>query len=313
MDWIEIVMTQDLQHPQHTQQVVQTFNPAPSLPELRLPKNATDAHVHVFGPHAVFPFAPDRQVTPQDAPKEALFAMHEKMGIERCVIVQSALHGQDNRVLEDALRARPGRYLGVALLPTHVSDAELKRLAALGVRGVRFNFMAHLGKPEDSIEQIIDFTHRLKPVGMHLQVHFQSQLIHDLSLHFKKSAVPVVIDHMARVDAELGDSHPDFAALVQLLKSPQFFVKVSGIDRVNARFPFQDPSEPYRAGIALARGLVQTYPHQCVWGSDWPHPNHTHIPDDGVLVQALSEIAPSPEAMERLLVSNPQHLYDFWD
>lgn len=298
-------MTQDL----HT--LVQTFNPNPSKPQLSLPKGATDAHVHVFGPQAVFPFTPERHVTPMDAPKEALFAMHEMMGIERCVIVQSAVHGQDNRVLEDAMLARPGRYLGVALLPTNVSDTELKRLASLGVRGVRFNFMAHLGGNANAIEDIIALTHRLKSVGMHLQVHFQSQLIHELSAHFKKSAVPVVIDHMGRVDAELGPEHADFAQLVELLKSPQFFVKISGIDRVDSRFPFKDSAHPYTAGIALAKLLLQTYPHQCVWGSDWPHPNHTHIPDDGVLVQALNDIAPTTELLQSLLVSTPQSLYGF--
>ena len=39
------------------------------------------------------------------------------LGIERCVIVQSATHGMDNRVVEDALVAKGGAYLGVALLP----------------------------------------------------------------------------------------------------------------------------------------------------------------------------------------------------
>jgi 2-pyrone-4,6-dicarboxylate lactonase len=136
-------------------------------------------------------------------------------------------------------------------------------------------------------------------------------LIHELSAHFKKSAVPVVIDHMGRVDAELGSEHADFAHLVQLLKSPQFFVKISGIDRVDSRFPFNDATHPYRAGIALAKLLLQSYPHQCVWGSDWPHPNHTHIPDDGVLVQALSDIAPTAELLQHLLVSTPQSLYGF--
>jgi 2-pyrone-4,6-dicarboxylate lactonase len=267
--------------------------------------------VHVFGPQALFPFNPDRQVTPKDAPKEALFALHESLGIERCVIVQSAVHGQDNRVLEDAMRARPGTYLGVALLPTQVADAELTRLASLGVRGVRFNFMAHLGRNAQGIEEIIAFTHRLKRVGMHLQVHFESHLIHDLSDPLRKSAVPVVIDHMGRVDAELGVDHPDVVELMQLLRSPQFYVKVSGIDRVDSRFPFKDASHPYHEGIQLAKLLLQTYPHQCVWGTDWPHPNHTHIPDDGVLVQALGEIAPSEELLHHLLVSTPQNLYNF--
>ncbi len=299
-----------------TLKIVQTFNPHPSQPSLKLPKGACDAHVHVFGPRAVFPFDPERQSTPQDAPKELLFKWHKQMGIERCVIVQSMVHALDNRVVEDAIKAGGGNYLGVALLSPHVSDAELQRLAAIGFKGVRFNFMKHLGGAQGEagvqrLKDIIALTHRLKTVGMHLQVHFESSLIHELSKSFEQSAVPVVIDHMARVDAKLGEHHEDFAALMKLLSNPLFHVKVSGIDRIDQSVPFDDPARPYFRGIALARRLVMTYPDQCVWGSDWPHPNHTHIPDDGVLVQALEQIAPEPELKQKILVDNPQRLYGF--
>jgi 2-pyrone-4,6-dicarboxylate lactonase len=64
-------------------------------------------------------------------------------------------------------------------------------------------------------------------------------------------------------------------------------------------------------GTPLAARLVANFPTQCVWGLDWPHPNHTHIPDDGELVDALSKIAPSERALHQLLVSNPQALYRF--
>src|SRR6266850_3177421 len=70
-----------------------SFHPAPSRPKLRLPAGACDAHVHVFGPHGIFPFAEDRPFTPADAPKEKLFAMHAQMDIAHCVIVQSTCHG----------------------------------------------------------------------------------------------------------------------------------------------------------------------------------------------------------------------------
>jgi 2-pyrone-4,6-dicarboxylate lactonase len=272
--------------------------------------------VHVFGPRAVFPFDPERQSTPQDAPKELLFKWHKQMGIDRCVIVQSMVHALDNRVVEDALKAAGGTYLGVALLSTHVSDQELQRLAALGFKGVRFNFMKHLGGAQGEagvqrLRDIIALTHRLKDVGMHLQVHFESALIHELSKSFEQSAVPVVIDHMGRVDAKLGETHEDFSALMKLLHNPNFHVKVSGIDRIDQSFPFDDPTRPYFRGIALARRLVETFPDQCVWGSDWPHPNHTHIPDDGVLVQALSQIAPEASLLKKILVDNPERLYGF--
>src|SRR5260221_14150317 len=121
-----------------------SFHPAPSRPKLRLPAGACDAHVHVFGPHGIFPFAENRPFTPADAPKEKLFALHAMLGIEHCVIVQSTCHGFDNRVVADAIAAKNGDYCGVALLPATEEDSELKRLDALGFCRVRFNFLTHL-------------------------------------------------------------------------------------------------------------------------------------------------------------------------
>lgn len=290
---------------------VQTFALQPSTPRLKLPALACDAHVHVFGPAARFPFSPARHITPVDAPKEALFALHQHLGIERCVMVQTVIHGQDNRVLEDAIAAGQGRYLGIALVPLNVADAELKRLAGLGFRGVRFNFMKHLPGAVDP-EQLLALTQRLKAVGMHLQVHFESSLVHELHSVFMRSAVPVMVDHMGRVDAALGVAGQDFQGLIKLLRAPHMHVKVSGIDRVDPRPPQQWPQDaPYSAGRVLASHLLSEFPDRCVWGTDWPHPNHTHIPDDGQLVDALAHIAPSPAQLERLLVDNPAAFYRF--
>jgi 2-pyrone-4,6-dicarboxylate lactonase len=135
-------------------------------------------------------------------------------------------------------------------------------------------------------------------------VHFESSLVHTLAAPLSRSAVPVVIDHMGRVDASLGAGHADFAALLALMKNPLFRVKVSGIDRIDAR-------PPYGRGIALARTLVQAYPDRCLWGTDWPHPNHTHVPDDATLVDALADIAPTQALREQLLVHNPENFYRF--
>lgn len=280
-----------------------TYNPQPSAPQLRLPRGACDAHVHVFGPAARFPFAERRSFTPADAPKETLFALHRSLGIDRCVIVQSLCHGHDNRVVEDAIAAGGGRYLGVALLPLDVADEELARLVAAGFRGVRFNFTKDSGDDFD-VERVVAFTRRLAPLGMHLQVHFECGLIHALAHPLADSAVPVVVDHMARVVASAGLLHPDFVALHALMENPLFRVKVSGIDRISHK-------AGYAYGIAIAHKLVQDFPDRCFWGTDWPHPLHDHVPDDGVLVDALSRIAPDPALRERLLVHNPQAFYCF--
>lgn len=284
-----------------------TYNPHPTKPALKLPANSCDSHVHIFGPAAQFPYATTRNFTPVDAGKETLFSLHKTIGISRCVIVQTLLHGFDNSSVEDAIHHGQGHYLGVALAPTSVSNTELQRLASKGFKGVRFNFMKHL-VTSSTVDEVIALTPRLKAVGMHLQVHFESSLIHALATPLSKSAVPVVIDHMGRVDATMGAEDADFAALMGALKNPLFHVKVSGIDRVDA-IPSHAPQ--YTAGVALANMLVETYPDQCVWGTDFPHPNHTHVPDDAALVNALSRIAPTQALLNKLLVTNPEQLYRF--
>ena len=283
---------------------IQTYLSTPSKPHLALPPGACDAHVHVFGPAARFPYAEGRSFTPVDAPKETLFALHQRMGITRCVIVQSAVHGFDNRAVEDAIAAGGGRYLGVALVPLSISDAELARLAAAGFRGVRFNFMRHL-VASAGIDEVVAFSQRLAPLGLHLQVHFESALVHVLGERLARSTVPVVIDHIGRVDAALGPDHADFVALRRLLQNPLFRIKLSGVDRI-ASGP-----EHYAQGVALARLLLQDAPERCFWGSDWPHPNHHHVPDDGVLVDLLADIAPDAAVRQQLLVDNPLAFYCF--
>lgn len=282
---------------------VRTYMPEPSKPKFVLPVDSCDAHVHVFGPAAAFPYASGRSFTPADASKETLFALHRHLGISRCVIVQSACHGYDNTVVEDAIAAGDGKYLGVALVPVQVPRTELKRLAAAGFRAVRFNFMTHLNTGA-SIEEVLELTPLLADLGLHLQVHFESQLVHSLGSVLKQSACDVVIDHIGRVDAKQGVDGKDFEELLRLVESPSFYVKVSGIDRIDA-------TAPYSHGIALAKAMVNHIPDRVLWGTDWPHPNHTHIPDDGTLVDALAHLADDLHKRQALLVDNPQRLYRF--
>ena len=272
-------------------------------PTLKLPSLSCDAHCHIFGPAEKFSYASDRSFTPVDAPKEKLFALHKKLGIERCVIVQSALHGFDSSVVVDAMQARPGEYLGVALTSASVTSDELKNMYQQGFRGVRFNFMAHL-KNSDSMEDILELTKRLEPLGMHLQVHFSSDLIHDLAPQLQQSAVPVMIDHISRVDATKGAEHADFQKLLHLLDDPKFYVKVSGVDRI-------DKVPPYDQGVALAKTLVDRFTEKCVWGTDWPHPNHHHMPHDEILLDSIARIADSENKIKHIMVSNPEKFYQF--
>ena len=281
-----------------------SFNPRPSKPRLALPRGACDTHFHVFGPARKFPFAADRAYTPADAPKERLFALHQHLGIERGVVVQSAAHGFDNSASADLIAANPKNYVGVALLPVSVSFDEIQKLNREGFRGVRFHYMQHLGKGA-AIDEVIAFARRLADLGWHLQIHCEGSRIGELAPALKRSPVPVVIDHMGRIDASQGPGHEHFNHLVSLLKNKNIWVKVSGCERIS-----RQPS-PWKDAIPFARKLVAEFPEQTVWGSDWPHPNLNEIPDDGVMVDNLAEIAPSEKARQTLLVDNPARFYGF--
>jgi 2-pyrone-4,6-dicarboxylate lactonase len=279
------------------------WSASPSKPKLKLPPGSSDSHVHVFGPRAKFPFADGRNYTPSDATKEMLFALHERLGIQHCVIVQPNCHGRDNSVTVDAVAATGGSYRGIALVPTDVSDAELKRLTAAGMCGARFHYVGHLSTGP-KIDEVIAFAKRLADIGWHLQIHMASELIAELSPALKRSPVPVVIDHIGRVDASLGLEQPGFRALLGLMDNKNVWVKVSGTDRITRAGP------PYADAVPFARKLVAEFGDRCVWGTDWPHPNHTHVPDDGMLVDILAEIAPGA-ALQAVMVDNPMRLYKF--
>lgn len=271
-------------------------------PDYRLPEHATDAHCHVFGPAAVFPYAEGRRYTPEDAPKEALAALHARLGISRAVIVQASCHGSDNRAMLDCIASDRARYRGVAIVDDTIADRELVALKDGGVCGVRFNFVRHLGGAPDmgAFRRIID---RIRPLSWHVVLHLDSSDIVPLSETICSLRVPFVIDHMGRVDARLGADQPAVHALLELSKRPECWIKVCGAERIAAP-PFQD-------AVPIARALLAALPERTLWGTDFPHPNLKHPVDEADLVDLLPDYSSEPAALRRLLVDNPARLYGF--
>jgi predicted TIM-barrel fold metal-dependent hydrolase len=271
-------------------------------PAFVLPLGACDAHCHVFGPGAVFPYAPERRYTPEDAPKEALAALHAQLGIERAVIVQASCHGTDNRAMLDAIAAAPDRLRGIAIVDDTVTERQLAALHEGGVRGVRFNFVRHLGGAPDMdvFRRVLD---RIKPLGWHVVLHLDAPDIVLLSPMIRTLPVPFVIDHMGRVDARLGQSQPALDALIELAKLDNCWIKVSGSERIS------DP--PFDAAVPVAARILSAIPERVLWGTDFPHPNLKIAVDEADLVDLVPKFAISEAAQSRLLVDNPARLYGF--
>ena len=272
-------------------------------PRFKLPAHACDAHCHVFGPADRFPYAPGRSYTPVDAPKETLVALHDFLGIERAVIVQASAHSTDNSAMLDALAWAPKRLRGVAIVDDSYSEPQLRKLRDGGVRGVRFNFVRHLGGAPN-MDVFWRVLGRVKPLGWHVVLHMDAADIEPLrDTVIGKLDVPFVIDHMGRVPAEAGIEQPAFRALLDIVRMENCWIKVSGAERISL--------PPYDAALPFARALVEASPDRCLWGTDFPHPNPTHEADEAELVDLVPKFAPDAAARKKLLVENPATLYQF--
>ncbi len=284
----------------------------PSKPRFKLPAGAVDAHCHVFGPGSVFPYAPERKYTPCDASKEQLFALRDHLGFERNVIVQATCHGADNRALVDALLASNNKARGVATVYRDVSDDELKRLHAAGVRGTRFNFVKRLADstPREVLREIAE---RVAPLGWHIVIYFEAQDLPEFYDFFTSLPTTVVVDHMGRPDVSKPVDGPEFSLFMKMMREhDNFWSKVSCPERLTLKGPAALAGEQhaYRDVVPFARRLVETFPDRVLWGTDWPHPNlKDHMPDDGLLVDFIPHIAPTATLQKKLLVDNPMRLY----
>ncbi len=284
----------------------------PSRPQFRLPEGAVDAHCHVFGPGAEFPYAPERKYTPCDASKDQLFALRDHLGFTRNVIVQATCHGADNRALADALRASKGMARGVATVRPDVSDEELRELHEAGVRGVRFNFVKRLVDAAPR-QDLLDVVERIAPLGWHAVVYFEAPDLPDLRDFFVSIPVPLVVDHMGRPDVTRDPDGPEFKAFLDFLRArPDIWCKVTCPERLTVSGPpaLDAEQEAYRDVVPFTRRVVEEFPDRVLWGTEWPHPTLTdHMPDDGLLVYFVPQIAPRPELRKKLLGDNPTRLY----
>ena len=284
----------------------------PSKPRFELPAGSVDAHCHVFGPGDEFPYAPERKYTPCDASKVQLFALRDRLGFERNVIVQATCHGADNRALVDALQRSEGRARGVATVRRDVTAEQLAELHEAGVRGVRFNFVKRLVDrvPTDSLEEIVA---KIAPLGWHVVIYFEAEDLPELYDFFSGIEADVVVDHMGRPDVSKGVDSDEFGLFLQFMREhDNIWSKVSCPERLSVSGPPALGCEPnaYRDVVPFARRVVEQFPDRVLWGTDWPHPNlKNHMPDDGLLVDFIPHIAPTPALQQALLVANPMRLY----
>lgn len=275
-----------------------------SKPRWQLPPGSWDTHFHALGPQRKFPYAAKRKYTPPDAPVEECLRLHNHLGITRGLVVHANTHGFDNRVDLDAVVRSNGRYLGVVRLDETVTPAQCERLHEQGVRGVRFAFNPQHGGALDlaAFHRVLDC---MGSLGWFVNLHFDGSAIPGLADWLRGIPAPVVIDHIGRVDVTAGLAQQPFTILCELARRDNFWIKLSGADRLTRQGP------PYADVVPYAHRLLEVAPERLLWGSDWPHTgvfDPRRMPDDGRLLDALADFVPGEALRKRVLVDNPQRL-----
>jgi len=275
------------------------------LPKTKVPANTTDCHFHIYD--ARYPVDPKAVLHPGDATVADYRLLQRRIGTTRGVIVQPSTYGVDNRLLTEAL----GEFglagaRGVAVVNASVTDAELKRLHAAGVRGIRFNLVQAGATTLDMLDPL---SKRVAALGWHVQVHASAEQIVAAMSQWSRLPCPVVFDHLGRVPEPRGISHPAFGIICTLLQRGKAWVKLSGFYQDSRVGP---PS--YADSVAVAKAYVLEAPERLVWGSDWPHPTmkDNEKPDDAILIDLMAECAPREAVRHRILSDNATRLYDSW-
>jgi 2-pyrone-4,6-dicarboxylate lactonase len=277
-------------------------DPNPKTPRMRCPPGAIDGHIHLFGPQALFPFAPGSKYVSEDRLPETQIALQDKLGIAHAVLVSGGGYGTDTRHLEHVLEQHGDRFIGVALLPEDVTAEHMRRLDRLGVRAVRFVNRGHGGQlPPLSPKTAA----RAADLGWHVQYYpYRTELVEAAE---SLLALPsdVVLDHFGHIPAEGGTDQPAFQALLRMLDTGRVWVKLSGPMRITGEEP------PYPSVAPLARALVAHRSDRLLWGSDWPHVNMNDriMPNDGDLLDLLFDWAPDAAVRDRILAENPAELF----
>jgi predicted TIM-barrel fold metal-dependent hydrolase len=274
-------------------------------PRLTAPPGACDSHIHIYDPR--FPASLPANRLTRNATVADYRMLQKRLGTSRTVVVQPAAYGFDNAVTLDAI-AQLGiaNARAVAVIQPSITDAELREMDRLGVRGVRFT--QHDPKTAVTTREMIEpVAARIADLGWHVQLHVRGDQLAEMAEMIARLPCTIVVDHLARIPPAQGINHPAFELAKRLLDSGRAWVKLSG-----AYLDSRSGPPGYIDVRAIARALIRYAPDRCVWGSDWPHPTETETkPDDAALLDLLAEWSTNDDTRQRILVENPAILYAF--
>jgi 2-pyrone-4,6-dicarboxylate lactonase len=283
-------------------------NPGPAF---AAPADACDAHFHVFGPAAQYPYGSSQlRYAPPVATLSDYLEHVRPLGLTRHVFVQPSAYGRDNRCMLDAMsQMESASCRGIVDVDEDVPDAVLADMDERGVRGVRINVSPvhppEAGLADRLLPRIERLAARCAELGWHLDFLLPGWLTAELMPVLRSLRLPFTLAHMGMNLARDGVDAPGFKSLLELVAhgDRMAYVKFTGIYRVSKVPGFVD-ADP------MARALIAAAPDRLIWGSDYPHLSFSenHSID---LYNLLARWTDDEKVRKMILTENPARLFGF--
>ena len=282
----------------------------PRGPRTPFPALACDTHAHIFGPAERFPYVRERIYTPPDSTYDDFRKLLAALGVERAVLVQPSVYGEDNAAMLDALRRFGPGVRAVAVADPAISTSDIATLHRAGVRGLRFNVVDRRdNKNQMPAAMLRSLAMRIAEFGWHIELLVNVDEAPDFAKAVTDFPVPIVLGHLGypEAGARHWTANPAFADLLRLIDGGRCWIKLTGPYRISAA-----ADVPYDDVDAAAHKLVAAAPQRLVWGTDWPHAmKKKRMANDGEIADLLERWAPDAKTRARILADNPAELYGF--
>ena len=266
-----------------------------------VPPGACDCHMHVFEDR--FALAPTATFTPPHAPADAYRRVQQALGLSRVVVVQPTGYAFDNRCTLEAMAAFGPEARAIVVVAPGTSEAELARLDALGVRGVRYMMLPGGVLGWESLEATAA---RIDALGWNINLQLDGRDLPAREAMLLRLPGRLAIDHIGKFLGPTTTESAAFASLCRLLDRGRCWIKLS------APYESSKSGPPDYADVApLARSLAERYPERCLWASNWPHPNTKPLPSEQALLEWTDRCIGNAATRQKILVDNPAALYRF--
>jgi len=279
-------------------------NRQPQPPLKPPPRGACDCHAHLYGPFSLFPIDPAKGDGP-DTGYEDYRGMLDVLGIDRAVLVQARDYGGVDPVTLDAIARSGGRFRGITTQSPEALDDNLDILVDGGFCGIR---LSSFSKTIFGPAMLETYLPQLCEIGWVILIHLQNidEMV-ELAPRLRSFDVPVIVDHLGRIDGSQPMDHPGFQALLALLRETDHCWS-----KICSWYRLSRAGAPYDDMAPFAKALIEVRPDRLVWGSNWPHPNSpVSIPNDGFLLDQLMGWAGDDVTRQKILVDNPAQLFGF--